>query len=160
AGHRHDDESETEMMLDLAIVIVNYNVCDLLRRCVQSVYASEGVRFAVCVVDNCSNDASGGMVEPECPQEQLSANKEHGGYPWANHQGLSCVGTAGEGAARYSLLLNPDPEVPPQAFATLVRYMDEHPEVGVVGPKLVLLDGSLDLACRRGFDSMSALVYR
>lgn len=160
AGHRHDDESETEMMLDLAIVIVNYNVCDLLRRCLQSVYASEGVRFAVCVVDNCSNDGSVDMVQREFPQVQLIANQENVGYPAANNQGLRCLGTAGEGAARYSLLLNPDTEVPPQAFATLVRYMDEHPEVGVVGPKLVLLDGSLDLACRRGFDSMSALVYR
>lgn len=148
-------------MLDLAIIIVNYNVCALLRRCLQSVYASTGdVQFAVCVVDNQSSDGSAAMVRTEFPQVTLIANEKNVGYPAGNNQGLRALGVDGDHPPRYSLLLNPDTEIPPDALATLVNYMDTHPEIGVVGPKLVMLDGNLDLACRRGFDSMSALFYR
>lgn len=148
-------------MLDLAIIIVNYNVCDLLRRCLQSVFASTGdLEFAVCVVDNQSTDDSVQMVRAEFPQVTLIANAQNVGYPAGNNQGLRALDVESESPPRYSLLLNPDTEVPPDAFATLVRYMDDHPAIGVTGPRLIMPDGSLDLACRRGFDSMSALIYR
>lgn len=147
-------------MFDLAIVIVNYNVRDLLRRCLQTVLASEGVTFRVCVVDNNSPDDSVAMVQREFPEVELIANTENVGYPMANNQGLELLGAKSDTPPRYSLLLNPDTEVPPNAFVDLITYMDANPDVGVVGPKLVMLDGNLDLACRRGFDSMSALVYR
>lgn len=146
--------------LDLAIVIVNYNVSDLLRRCLASVFAAEGdLTFAVCVVDNNSQDDSVLMVQREFPRVHVIANKENLGYPAANNQGLALLGVTGDKPPRYSLLLNPDTEVPPDGFIRLLDYMDEHPEVGVVGPKIVLLDGQLDLACRRDV-SMPALVYR
>lgn len=152
---------DTMERLDLAIVIVNYNVCDLLRRCLRSVLGSEGeLRFTVCVVDNASSDESVDMVRNEFPQVTLIANQENVGYPAANNQGLRILGALSARPPRYSLLLNPDTEVPADAFVTLIDYMDKHAEVGVVGPKLVLPNGELDLACRRGFDSMSALVYR
>ncbi|MDX1689248.1 MAG: glycosyltransferase family 2 protein [Candidatus Promineifilaceae bacterium] len=148
-------------MLDLAIVIVNYNVADLLRRCLTTVFASEGsFTYRVCVVDNCSADDSVAMVRTEFPQVELIANEVNVGYPAANNQGLRALGVEGDAPPRYALLLNPDTEVPPYAFSRLLAYMDASPEVGVVGPRLVKPDGSLDLACRRGFDSMSALVYR
>ena len=146
--------------LDLAIVIVNYNVSDLLRRCLASVFAAEGdLKFAVCVVDNNSQDDSVLMVQREFPRVHVIANKENLGYPAANNQGLALLGVTGDKPPRYSLLLNPDTEVPPDGFIRLLDYMDEHQEVGVVGPKIVLLDGQLDLACRRDV-SMPALVYR
>lgn len=150
-------------MVDLAIVIVNYNVAPLLRRCLQSVFDSEGHHtFEVCVVDNDSSDLSVRMVREEFAQVKLIANDVNVGYPAANNQGLRAlgVGMTGPSEPRYALLLNPDTEVPPYAFERLITFLDRHQDVGVVGPKLVLPDGSLDLACRRGFDSMSALVYR
>lgn len=148
-------------VVDLAIVIVNYNVASLLRRCLESVMASRGdVTFNVCVVDNASQDESVAMVREEFPTVTLIANEVNVGYPAANNQGLRALGVGGEDEPRYALLLNPDTEVPPEAFEYYVRYMDENAGIGVVGPKLVLPDGSLDLACRRGFDSMSALIYR
>lgn len=150
-------------MVDLAIVIVNYNVAPLLRRCLHSVFDSEGqVTFKVCVVDNDSSDQSVRMVREEFAQVKLIANDVNVGYPAANNQGLRAlgVGMTGVDEPRYALLLNPDTEVPPEAFEHLLTYLERHEDVGVVGPKLVLPDGSLDLACRRGFDSMSALVYR
>jgi GT2 family glycosyltransferase len=149
------------IVLDLAIIIVNYNVSGLLRRCLHTVFASEGdYAYKVCVVDNNSRDDSVAMVRAEFPQVKLIANRENVGYPAANNQGLRALGIQGEDPPRYALLLNPDTEVPPDAFSFFLEYMDEHGDIGAVGPRLIRPDGSLDLACRRGFDSMSALFYR
>lgn len=148
-------------MVDLAIVIVNYNVAALLRRCLQSVLDSDDtLSIAVCVVDNASKDESVALVRDEFPDVTLIANQVNVGYPAANNQGLRVLNVGAENGPRYALLLNPDTEVPSNAFVDFVAYMDEHEQIGVMGPKLVLPDGSLDLACRRGFDSMAALVYR
>jgi GT2 family glycosyltransferase len=170
-------------MLDLAIVIVNYNVCDLLRACLKSVYASVGVTFDVCVIDNASPDDSAAMVAREFPQVHLMRNSENVGYAAANNLGLKYFGFSdqqsyagampGSGAGgqsklqtpapeipRYALLLNPDTVVPPDAFARMIQLMDEHPDLGISGPKLVRLDGSLDLACRRGFPSVEVSFWR
>jgi GT2 family glycosyltransferase len=146
--------------LDLAIVIVNYNVRDLMRNCLSSLYASSGpIRFSVVVVDNSSTDGSVQMVREEFPQVYVIANEENVGYPAANNQGLRSLGVTGDEAPRYALLLNPDTELPPLALAQLVAFLDENADVGVVGPKLVLPDGSLDLACRRGFPSPAVSIY-
>ena len=156
-------------MFDLAIVIVNYNVCDLLRDCLKSVCASADVRFEVCVVDNASPDNSADMVAREFPQVHLIRNPENCGYAAANNLGLKWFGfdnqrsaVSGQRSAipRYALLLNPDTVVPPDAFANMLALMDEHLEFGVAGPKLIRLDGSLDLACRRGFPSVEVSFWR
>jgi GT2 family glycosyltransferase len=156
-------------MLDLAIVIVNYNVCALLRDCLKSVYASAGVNFEVCVVDNASPDDSADMVAREFPQAHLIHNTENRGYAAANNLGLKYFGFSSQQSAvssqqselpRYALLLNPDTVVPSNAFARMIQLMDDHPDFGVSGPKLVRLDGSLDLACRRGFPSVEVSFWR
>ncbi len=147
--------------MDLGIVIVNYNTRTLLRRCLETVYASTGVSLEVCVVDNASHDGSAAMVAEAFPQVHLIVNRENLGYPAANNQGLRLLGfTTAEDAPRYALLLNPDTEVPPQGLAQVVAYADAHPQVGVVGPKLVRPNGSLDLACRRSFPSPEVAFYR
>ncbi|UCG26436.1 MAG: glycosyltransferase, partial [Chloroflexota bacterium] len=74
---------------DLAIIIVNYNVRDLLRRCLKSVMASQGdLEYETCVVDNASTDGSSEMVRDEFPEVRLIFNRENVGYPAANNQGL------------------------------------------------------------------------
>jgi GT2 family glycosyltransferase len=149
---------------DLAVVIVNYNVRDLLRRCLASVMASRGdLAMGICVVDNASGDGSVAMVQREFPSVQLIANEENVGYPAANNQGLRLLGvdrTAEEGRPRYCLLLNPDTEVPEDGFTRLVAYLDLHQDIGVIGPKLLLPDGTLDLACRRSFPTPEVSSYR
>lgn len=151
-------------VIDLAIVIVNYNVCDLLRKCLRSVYASGGeVSYRVCVVDNDSEDESVGMVRKEFPQAVVIDNDDNVGYPTANNQGLRLLGVMESEESdrpRYCLLLNPDTEVPPEAFKYLIDYLDSNPQVAVVGPKLVMPDGNLDLACRRAFPSPEVSAYR
>lgn len=148
--------------MDLGIVIVSYNTRELLRRCLETVYASVGLTFQVCVVDNASPDGSAAMVAQDFPQVLLIANPDNPGYPTANNQGLRLLGFEGDCAAapRYALLLNPDTEVPPDALAQVLTIMDARPEFGVLGPKLVRPDGSLDLACRRSFPSPEVSFYR
>ncbi len=149
--------------MDLGIVIVNYNTRDLLRRCLETLQASVGVSFVACVVDNASPDGSAAMVAQEFPAVQLIANPDNVGYPAANNQGLRLLGFdqgAGATAPRYALLLNPDTELPPEALAGMVAFMDARPEIGVAGPRLVRPDGSLDMACRRSFPSPEISFYR
>jgi len=148
---------------DLAIVIVNWNTRDLLRDCLNSMYANRGTSFQVCVVDNASADGSSEMVEREFPQAHLVRNLQNSGFAHANNLGLKTWGygqrEASDDMPRYALLLNPDTVTPPDGLAQMATFMDAHPEAGVVGPKLVRLDGSLDLACRRGFPTPSASFY-
>lgn len=153
-------------MLDLSIVIVNYNTCKLLRDCLTSIFNSQGdIAFEVYVVDNASSDGSVWMVQTEFPQVHLIASKVNGGFAVANNIGLSQA-NFGDGATsqsqtpRYALLLNPDTVLPPTALAGMIAFMDEHPEAGAAGPKLVRLDGSLDLACRRTFPAPEVSFYR
>ncbi len=150
-------------MTDVGIVIVSWNVCELLRKCLRTVYASEGVTFQVVVVDNASDDDSAAMVRAEFPQAQCIASAVNGGYPYANNLGLRALGFeqgGGAGAPRYALLLNPDTELPAHALRDMVAFMDADPRIGMAGPKLVMPDGRLDIACRRGFPSPAVSAYR
>ncbi|MBU0490820.1 MAG: glycosyltransferase family 2 protein [Chloroflexi bacterium] len=146
--------------LDLGIVIVNYNTADLLRECLQSIYASTGLTLQVIVVDNCSPDHSAQVVRDEFPQARLIVTEQNGGFAYANNKGLRVFQHEVTPRPRYVLLLNADTKLPPSALAQMVQFLDTHPEAGAAGPKLVRQDGSLDLACRRSFPDMATLIYR
>lgn len=151
-------------MVDLGIVIVNWNTSKLLLKCLETVFASEGVTFKVVVVDNASTDDSVTLVREHFPQALLIANPTNDGFPKGNNYGLKALGYHGKGnvdssSPRYALLLNPDTEVPQGALASMVAFMDSRTDVGVAGPKLILPDGSLDKACRRGFPTPLVSFY-
>ncbi len=161
-------------VLDLGIVILNWNTRDLLRECLRSVYASRGAFTSqVCVVDNASTDGSAAMVRAEFPMTLLVESQVNGGYAAGNNLGLRALGfgphppppvarsagVGGEGA-RYALLLNPDTVLPGHALADMLDYMEARPNCGAAGPKLVLPNGDLDLACRRSFPSPEISFYR
>jgi GT2 family glycosyltransferase len=154
------------MQVDLGIVIVNWNTRDLLLRCLETVFASGGgLQYRVVVVDNASTDGSADAVRQQFPAAEVIASEINGGFSYGNNLGLRHLGFRAAGdvdadAPRYALLLNPDTEVEPGSLAGMTRYMDAHPEVGVAGPKLVLPDGSLDLACRRSFPTPAVAFYR
>ncbi|MCW5854256.1 MAG: glycosyltransferase family 2 protein [Anaerolineae bacterium] len=149
--------------MDLAIVIVNWNVRDLLRRCLASLQAAietAGVDTTVVVVDNGSADGSVAMLQAEFPWVQVIASPTNVGFTRGNNLALRMLGFTdpiqgpGEGAGglglpHYILLLNPDTEVPPTALATLLAHMDAHPEIGLLGPRLRNADGSLQSSRRR-----------
>jgi N-acetylglucosaminyl-diphospho-decaprenol L-rhamnosyltransferase len=144
-------------VIDLTVVIVNWNVRDLLRRCLQSIEAEASQAFGgfaleIVVVDNASTDGSVEMVRAEFPNVRLIANDKNRGFTVANNQGLAL------GQGRYLLLLNPDTEVTGGALATMVRSMDGHPEIGALGPQLRYPDGSLQSSRRRFPTFATALV--
>jgi GT2 family glycosyltransferase len=149
-------------MVDLGIVIVSYNTRDLLRTCLETVYASQGdFSFKVCVVDNNSPDGSAALVSNQFPDVHLIANEDNPGYPAANNQGLQAFGYPnGKETPRFALLLNPDTELPPDGLARMLDFLVTHSDTGAAGPRLILPDGSLDLACRRSFPSPEVSLYR
>lgn len=153
-------------MIDLGIIIVNWNTQALLRKTLETVFASEGdFSYQVVVVDNASTDGSPDMVKTEFPQAHLIASDVNGGFSYGNNLGLRWLGYRGAGdvddnAPRYALLLNPDTEVPPTSLYEMVKFMDLHPDVGIAGPKLLLKEnGQLDKACRRGFPTPMVSFY-
>lgn len=137
-------QPETLKRMDLSIIVVNWNVCALLRRCLTSVESNRGdLPLEVIVVDNASSDDSVAMVEQEFPQVRLIASRENLGYTGGNNLG------AGEAQGRYLLILNPDTEIIGDALQQMVAYLDENPQVAVVGPQLLYPDGSVQPSRRR-----------
>ena len=136
--------------IDLSIVIVNWNVRELLRRCLSSVYRTMGdsLKVEVIVVDNASSDGSVAMVGDDFPQVHLIANEKNLGFTRGNNQAVA------QSRGRYVLLLNPDTEVVGDALSTMVQYMDAHPQVGALGPQLLNPDGSVQPS-RRRFPTMA-----
>ncbi len=133
----------------LSVVIVNWNVKDLLRRCLNSVL--EGLRSdngqqlscQIVVVDNASDDGSVGMLREEFPHVHLIANKENLGFTRGNNQGIAFSN------GRYVLLLNPDTEILGDALGEMVVYMEAHHRVGALGPQLLDPDGQVQSSRRR-----------
>lgn len=128
--------------MNLTIVIVSWNVRSLLHRCLCSIPPTDGT-VEVIVIDNASSDGSAAMVQSEFPHVRLIVNPVNRGFTAANNQGLALA------SGRTLLLLNPDTEVVGDALATMVRYMDDHPLVGALGPQLRYPDGRLQSSRRR-----------
>lgn len=133
-------------MCDISILIVSWNVRELLRRAIASVLADAGdVRIEIVVVDNASQDGTVEMLRADFPQVRVIANMENVGFTRGNNQALEMA------QGRYLFLLNPDTELERGALAALMGYMDapENARVGIVGPQLVYADGSLQSSRRR-----------
>jgi len=137
-------------MVDLSIVILSWNVCDLLRQCLKSVARDRPLSAdhpllatEIIVVDNASSDGSAEMVRAEFPDVRLIANQANRGYTGGNNDGIAAA------TGRYVMILNPDTRVLDDALAALVSYADVHPDVGVVGPQLLNPDGSVQSSRRR-----------
>jgi GT2 family glycosyltransferase len=130
---------------DLSVVIVNWNVCALLRRCLHSIFSTSvgGPTCQVVVVDCASTDDSVAMVQREFPNVHLIASPENLGYARGANLGVA------RSTGRYLMIMNPDTEVVGDALAVLVRYMDAHPKVGAAGPQLRYPDGSAQPSRRR-----------
>jgi GT2 family glycosyltransferase len=127
---------------DLSVVIVNRNTRALLRACLESLAIEpDQLSIQVIVVDNGSEDGSAEMVAHSFPEAVLLRNAGNTGFAFPNNQGLA------ESTGRYVMLLNSDTEVRPGALATLVRFMDSHPDAGACGPLLRYPDGRVQPSC-------------
>ncbi len=124
-------------MIDLSIIIVNYNDQRFLKDCLSSVYnETSHIKFEIIFVDNNSSDASVEFVRREFPKVKIIQNKENLGFCKANNQGLKIF------QGRYALLLNTDTIVKSRALEKMVGFMDANPNIGVCGPKLLNPDGT------------------
>jgi GT2 family glycosyltransferase len=133
-------------LLQLSVVIVNYNVRHFLEQALLSVRkASAGLQTEIWVVDNNSVDDSVRMVQDKFPEVRLIANRTNVGFAVANNQAIrQCTG-------RYVLLLNPDTLVEEDTFSKCLRFMDAHPEAGALGVKLIDGSGKFLPESKRGF---------
>ena len=140
--------------MDLSVIIVNWNTRDDLARCLASLRpAATHLAMEIVVVDNGSTDGSQALVRRRFPEVQLLALGRNVGFAAGNNRGLPLT------SGRYRLLLNPDCIVHDEALEQMVAYADDHPEVGLLGPRLLNGDGSLQPSCR-SFPTIGALLFR
>ena len=128
-------------MIDLAIIIVSWNVRDYLADCLRSVFADlndANLHGEVWVVDNASTDGTPELVSDVFPHVHLIANEHNPGFGAANNQGMTA---AAEHQPRYYFLLNPDTVIRRGALQRMVDFMDQTPRAGMCGARLVYGDG-------------------
>jgi len=124
-------------MVNLSIIIVNWNTKEFLLSCVRSVFENEQrISSEVILVDNGSQDGSGSEVKKAFPLVHLIQNEKNVGFAGAVNQGLQ------KASGRYVLLLNPDTRVKNGAIERLMSFMDAHPKAGISGAQLLNSDGS------------------
>ena len=139
--------------MKLSIIIVNWNNKNLLQECLNSLVLSikyHVLRAEIIVVDNGSTDGSMELVQSlkfkvqsDSLKLKVIENKENLGFSKGNNIGIR------KARGEYIMLLNSDTIVKEGAIATLVNYLDLHPEVDIVGPKLINVDGSPQANCGR-----------
>ena len=138
-------------MIDLSIVVLNWNVRDLLDRCLASLRSGR-YTLEIIVVDNASQDDSVAMVRAKYPHAVVLANTENRGFTGGNNQGIAAS------CGRYVMVLNPDTEVLGDTLDRLVIYLDEHPSVGAIGPQLLNPDQSVQ-SSRRRFPTLTTAFF-
>jgi GT2 family glycosyltransferase len=132
--------------VDLSVVVVSYNVRAFLQHCLQSLNRARGtLNVQIIVVDNASPDGSAQMVAQRYPEVVLIANPENVGFGRANNQAFErALGDA-------VLILNPDSFVQEDTLAVLYERLQRSPEIGCIGPKILLPDGRFEPRSMRGF---------
>jgi N-acetylglucosaminyl-diphospho-decaprenol L-rhamnosyltransferase len=133
-------------MIDVSIVIVSWNVADLLAKCLDSIFASpfDKNKLEIIVVDSASTDNTVAMLREKYPQVSLLAQSENLGFTRGNNIGFAAA------KGRYLFMLNPDTEIIGDAVSQMMNYLDAHADVGIVGPHTLNADGSYQ-SSRRNF---------
>lgn len=128
----------------LSICILTLNARDYLRACLHSIEARTHLPYEIIVVDNGSTDGVGEMLAAEFPQVQFIPGTHNEGFTRPMNRAMR------RAQGDYVVLLNPDTLVHEAAFDVLVSFMQQHPKVGICGPKVLNPDGTLQGPCRRG----------
>ena len=130
--------------MKLTTVLCNYNTRDVLACALESLLATQGdLASEIIVVDNASRDGSADMVRQRFPAVTVIESGANRWFSGGNNLGLRAA------QGEYALILNPDTIIPPGALATLAAYLDGHPEVGAVTPRMTFADGMLQRTCSR-----------
>ena len=136
----------------LSICIVTCKSQDLLRECLKSISENTRLSWEVIVVDNGSNDGVSEMLAQEYPAVRFIQNDSNLGYTRPMNQALQL------GQGRFLMQLNPDTQILPDALELMIAFMEEHPEIGVIGPKVLNRDRTLQKSCRRGESTPWAVI--
>ncbi len=148
-------------MVDLSVIIVSWNVADMLVDCLESILSNsiamripdaERLKTEVIVVDSASSDATVPILEQHYPQVRLFKQDQNIGFTRANNIGLE------QARGRHILLLNPDTVVLGRALEEMVQYLDDHRDVGVVGPYTLNTDGTMQ-STRRRFPTLALAFF-
>src|SRR3989338_9061281 len=128
--------------MDLSIVILNYKTRGLVQTCLRGLF-SESSRYEreIIVIDNASGAGTPEMVAAEFPQARVIASAVNTGFGNGNNIGIKAS------RGRYIMTMNPDIVVLDDALDRLVEFMDQHTDVGCVGPRLSNPDGSVQYSC-------------
>ncbi len=139
--------------IDVSICIVTLQARDYLRDCLNSLnidcsqYSRE-----IIVVDNRSEDGTVEMLRRDFQSVMVIENDGNEGFVRPMNQAIRSA------QGRFLLLLNPDTLIPPGSVDTLINFMEEHPEAGICGPKVLNEDGTLQKPCRRGEPTPMAVI--
>jgi N-acetylglucosaminyl-diphospho-decaprenol L-rhamnosyltransferase len=140
--------------VDVSVCIANWNCKDLLRACLESLHDQpQGVRLETIVVDNASTDGAPDLVAREFPEVVLVRNAQNVGFARANNQ------AARKARGSYLFFLNNDTVVPAEALGRLVDYLEAHPGVGLVGPRLRDGQGQTQVSYRQR-PTVATLLHR
>jgi GT2 family glycosyltransferase len=141
--------------MKLSVIIVNYNVKHFLEQCLHSVYkAAREIETEIIVVDNNSVDGSASFIREKFPDLHFIENKQNVGFSKANNQAIKIA------KGEYILLLNPDTVVEEDTFTKVVDFMDNHPEAGGLGVKMIDGKGAFLPESKRGFPTPWVAFYK
>src|SRR5271165_3533693 len=139
--------------MTLSIVISCYNTREVLADCLRSIYRSPpSESYEIIVVDDASTDGTGEMVREDFPEVRLLRNEINRHYAFSNNLALKHV------RGQYVLLLNNDTIVLPRALDDMIVFLQEHPDAGAVGCRLLNEDGSIQWSVKSLPNPVSALV--
>src|ERR1022692_3083078 len=134
---------------DLSIVIVNWRSAAYLQKCLLGIFANgAGLSFEVLVIDNASYDGCAEMIAREFPRVRFLQSAENLGFARANNLAFQ------HSAGRILLFLNPDTEIAGPALQTMVTSLDSTPDAGIVGPRLLNSDLSVQTSCIQRFPTI------
>lgn len=146
--------------MKLSIIIVNYNTYDLTYQTIMSVVTKKHLfEYELILVDNASSDGSIEALEVSLKDEiennlvQIIKNTANLGFAKANNIGIR------KAKGEYILLLNSDTEVEEGCLEGCLEQMEKDDQIGALGCKVVLANGTLDHACKRGFPTPKASLY-
>jgi len=158
--------------MDLSIILLNYKQSGLLRQSIRGIVNSQpGLNYEIIVVDNNSNDGSLSMVTNLFSEEfvrkmELASGQKiivppiitiqseiNGGFGYGHNLGIK------KARGKYILILNPDIAVAAGVFEKMFEFIEGHSEIGIIGPKLIYPDGSIQDSCRR-FPTSLTPIYR
>ncbi|HEY5615177.1 MAG TPA: glycosyltransferase family 2 protein [Bacteroidota bacterium] len=128
--------------MDVSIIIVNYNGLEVLQSCLPSLKRLRSTtEFEIILVDNASGDGSVEFARNEFSDIHVIVNESNAGFGHASNTGAQIA------RGRYLFFLNPDTIVHEDFLTPLVSFLEERSDVGIVCPKVINEDGSLQLSC-------------